>query len=395
MTSARARRRSRTSGPDRTPVRRMASVITRLADGGSERRLLDVLDALTDVDHLVVVGEGSSPAKVQALGERLEVRVLPSLVRSVDPRNDLRAAAELRALFRDRDVDAVFTHQSKAGLLGRVAARAAGIGRVYHSASMASFGPGYGRTESLVFQAAERATAPLVDRYFVVGSDLADRLAANGVPDRKLSIVRSSIELGPFRSASRRPPPERRAAFGLDPDAAVLCFVGSLDDRKGAEGFVDLIAEVRARLGGRPVQALIAGDGPHRATIEAQLAGDRVAAAATRLLGHTDQVPAVMAASDVLVLTSSAEGLPQVLVQAAASALPFASYDIDGAHELVAMGARGSVVALHDRRALVGATVDLLRPAAGSAWATLPDAVLDQWAPAFVRSRYRTELVGR
>lgn len=373
----------------------MASVITRLADGGSERRLLDVVEALPDIDHVVVVGEGSSAAKVEALGQQLEVRVLPSLVRSVDPRNDLRAAADLRATFRDGNFDAVFTHQSKAGLLGRVAARVAGVGRVYHSASMASFGPGYGRAESLAFRSAERATAPLVDRYFVVGSDLADRLAANGVPDAKLSIVRSSIELGPFRCASRLPMSERRATFGLDPHAAVICFVGSLDDRKGAAGFVDLVADVRARLGGRPVQALVAGDGPHRATIEAQQDGDPTAARDIRLLGHTDQVPAVMAASDVLVLTSSAEGLPQVLVQAAATALPFVSYDIDGAHELVAMGACGSIVALHDRQALVEATVARLRPAAACARATLPDAALDQWAPAFVRSRYRSELTGR
>lgn len=372
----------------------MASVITRLADGGSERRLLDVVEALPDIEHVVVVGEGSSVAKVEALGEQLEVRVLPSLVRSVDPVNDLRAAAQLRATFRDGDFDAVFTHQSKAGLLGRVAARAAGVGRVYHSASMASFGPGYGRAESAAFQAAERATAPLVDRYFVVGNDLAARLAANGVPDEKLSIVRSSIELGPFRAAAQVPASERRAAFGLEADAAVICFVGSLDDRKGAAGFVELVADVRAGLGGRRVQALIAGDGPHRATIEAQLAREPSAAPDIRLLGHTDQVPAVMAASDVLVLTSSAEGLPQVLVQAAATALPFVSYDIDGAHELVAMGASGTVVPLHHREALVDATVDLLRPGATPEPATLPDAVLDQWAPSFVRSRYRTELVG-
>ena len=394
MTAGPAGGPSSPTGPGHMPLRRMVSVITRLADGGSERRLLDVLEALPDVEHVVIVGDGSSDARVAALGANHEVRALPALVRSVDPRRDLQAAADLRAIFRNGSFDAVFTHQSKAGLLGRVAGRSAGVARIYHSASMASFGPGYGRAESRAFQLVERATAPLVDRYFVVGDDLATRLAANGVRDDKLSIVRSSIELGPFREAARQDAAAAPRPFGLDPGAAVICFVGSLDDRKGAPGFVDLVTAVRGQLPDQRVQVLIAGDGPHRDTISAQLADAPSLAPDVVLLGHTDQVPAVMAASDVIVLASTAEGLPQVLVQAAASGLPFATYAVDGAQELTAMGAIGRIVTLGDRAALVDATVALLRLPNAVRRAALPESTLDQWAPAFVRSRYRRELVG-
>ena len=124
---------------------------------------------------------------------------------------DQRATVALRRHLRGGSFDAVFTHQSKAGLLGRVLGRAAGMPRIYHSASMASFGPGYRRAESTAFALAERSTAPLVDRYFVVGSDLALRLRLNGVRAEKLTIVRSSIELGAL-PCRRRPRGRRRAA---------------------------------------------------------------------------------------------------------------------------------------------------------------------------------------
>ena len=372
----------------------MVSIITRLADGGSERRLLDVLDAFPDVDHVVLAGEGSSPTKVAALAASHEVHVVESLVRQVDPVRDQRATVALRRHLRGGSFDAVFTHQSKAGLLGRVLGRAAGVPRIYHSASMASFGPGYRRAESTAFALAERSTAPLVDRYFVVGSDLALRLRLNGVRAEKLTIVRSSIELGPFRAvAARDDVAGLRRSLGLDPEAAVICFVGSLDDRKGAPGFVDLVRAVRSRLPDRHVQAIIAGDGPHRATIDAQLANDPALAPDVVRLGHTDRVAEVMAAADVLVLASSAEGLPQVLVQAASAGLPYASYDIDGTRELAALGATGATVAVGDQPALVRSTVDQLTRRDRPRHAALDDATLAQWSPERVRARYRAEIL--
>ncbi len=184
------------------------SVITRLARGGSERRLFDVLDAV-DGDHVVVVGGDSDPAQVALLADRVDVVVLEPLVRSVDRAADSAALRALVATLRDRPFDVVHTHQSKAGLLGRVAARAGGVPVVYHSASMASFGPGYGRVESEVFARAERLTAPLVTRFFVVGVDLARRLAASGVPPTRLSVVRSSQRLDAFTPATPGKRPSR------------------------------------------------------------------------------------------------------------------------------------------------------------------------------------------
>jgi glycosyltransferase involved in cell wall biosynthesis len=78
-------------------------------------------------------------------------------------------------------------------------------------------------------------------------------------------------------------------------------------------------------------------------------------------LGHTDRVAAVMAAADRVVLLSKAEGLPQVLVQAAATATPFVCYPVDGAQELLARGAGGAVAPFGDAAAAAVEAAALIR----------------------------------
>ncbi len=311
----------------------------------------------------------------------------PDLIRSVEPRSDLRAYRHLVGLMREGSFDVVHTHESKAGLLGRVAARQTGVPLVYHSASMASFGPGYGPTASFVFAGVERASAPLVSRYFVVGRDLANRLGANGVSRRRLEVIRSSQDLRAFTPATPEEITELRLRLGADPQPPVVCYVGALDDRKGVVDLPDLI---RGATSG-PVTLLVAGDGPRRAELEAR-ARDSQDRLDLRLLGHVRGVADVIRASDVLVLPSSAEGLPQVLVQSARCGVPFVSYDVDGARELRQLGAPGRVAPLGDPAAFTAALAAVLnRPKRLEGDAAGSDDHRDRWAtwdPTYVERQY-------
>jgi glycosyltransferase involved in cell wall biosynthesis len=369
---------------DGRPVR-VLHLITRVSRGGSEQRLRDVLRSVP-AEHHVVVGRDSDPAQVDALRAHATISWNDDLVRAVRP-SDLRAGAGLVALLRRERVDVVHTHQAKGGLLGRVAARAARIPIVYHSASMASFGPGYGRWESRAFALAERATAPLVRRYFVVGTDLADRLAANGVARHRLTVVRSSLDLAPFAPPSSAERDAARERLGLDRDRRWLCYVGSLEPRKGVLGLTALREQV-ARTAGHDVGLLVAGDGPLRQELARKGEGPG-GPGPVRLLGHVPYVADVMRAADALVLPSSAEGVPQVVVQAAACGLPFAAYRVDGVGELLELGADGIAVELGDDRALAQAVARLLdRPGGPRHSGLTPDAQA-QWSADEVASQYR------
>ena len=102
------------------------------------------------------------------------------------------------------------------------------------------------------------------------------------------------------------------------------------------------------------------------------------------LLGYVKPVEPLMWRADVVVLLSNAEGLPQALIQAAAAGVPFVSYDVDGARELIGLGARGVVVPIDDRDAAADAVAEFLN---GDADRTVVD--VSSWDPAVIHASYR------
>jgi glycosyltransferase involved in cell wall biosynthesis len=355
---------------------RVLHVVTRYLRGGSEQRVRDFVAALDDHEHLVLVGEDSD---VELASTQLGVPVErePNLVRAPRFDCDVRAVRSLRTRLRQEQPDLVVTHQSKAGVVGRVAARLAGGIPVVHSLSMASFGPGYGRTESTVFRVVERSLAPLTARYVVVGADLARRFEVAGVASRKLVIVRSAATLPGPR------PDDVPCVPGVPDDRPVVLCLGALEPRKNPLDLVPLLAQVREEV---PDAFLaVAGDGP----LAGELA-DAVSAAGlaehVALLGYVKPTEPLLWRADALVLLSNAEGLPQVLIQAAAAGLPFVTYDVDGGREVVALGAVGQVVPLGDVDGAARGLVRLLR--APSTRQRRVD--VTSWDPSVIAASYRS-----
>ena len=247
---------------------------------------------------------------------------------------------------------------------------------VLHSLSMASFGPGYGKAESALFRLIERALAPLTAGYVVVGADLARRFEVAGVASEKLAIVRSAATLPAPRPAT---PPK---VDGIPDDRPIIVSLGALEERKNPLQLVPLLRRVRAQV---PEAFLaVAGEGPLadalRAEVDAAGLHDDVA-----ILGYVKPTAPLLWRADALVLLSNAEGLPQVLVQAAAAGVPFVSYDVDGAREVLALGAVGSVVPL----GAVGDAADALAHLLRTAPAGARTVDVGSWETAVIYSAYR------
>jgi glycosyltransferase involved in cell wall biosynthesis len=334
-------------------------IATRYLRGGSERRIRDIVSAFPEARHHVVVGADSDPALVRSELDPASLTIVAPLVRDPDPVKDLRALGRLTSLLRRLPADLVVTHQSKAGVLGRTAARWAGRGPVLHSLSMSSFGPGYPRWQDALFRAIEARLARVTSAYAVVGHDLARRYTAIGVPQDKLNVVRSGVPLPAIEAFDES---ARRAACGrhnLPADRTLLLYLGSLEARKNVLELPRFLATVRAaRDDLRPFLA-VAGDGPLAGELARRL--ERAGLGAdSAMLGFVDEPAPLIAASDAVILLSSAEGIPQVLVQAAASGTPFVAFDVDGTRELLDEGAVGSIVPLGDVAAAARAAAGLL-----------------------------------
>jgi len=365
--------------------RRILHVCTRFDYGGSERRLLDMVAALPHDEHFVILGGDSDLNHANRQLQGVQVLLEPSLRRAVSLWRDPVALARLRRRIEELDCDLVVTHQSKAGVLGRLAARTTGAPPVLHSLSMADFGPGYSALESRLFRALERNLARWTTAYAVVGTDLATRFGQIGIPAEKLTVIRSAVPL-PRYGADRVE--VRRAvarAYALPEDRPWILYVGSLDQRKGALELPILLQQTLQLSAGTSPFLVVAGTGPQEARLRSLVSQIGVEGDC-RLLGHVEDPRDLFVASDVVVLLSRAEGLPQVLVQAAAAGTPFVAADVDGTDELLELGAAGSVVDAGDVVGAARAALPYLRWPGERRGSPID---LSSWSPARVRTGYR------
>ena len=281
-------------------------------------------------------------------------------MRRVSLVDDVRAVLRIARLIRRLRPDLLVTHQSKSGAIGRTATLLCGRPPAVHVVSTAPFGPDAPRRAAPLYRAVERVLAPATSHYAAVGTDLAERLVALGIPRAKVSVVRAGVTIG----GVRRPRADARAAlaerFGVPADRPLVASIASVEARNGSWELPRLARAWREREP-RPF-LLVAGRGPldealRRTLCEAGLTGHSL------VLGQVPDVDDVLAAADAIVLLTRDGGLPEALVLAAAAGVPFVSYDIDGARELRELGADGILVAHGDVEAAAGAVEHLLAAA--------------------------------
>lgn len=173
-----------------------------------------------------------------------------------------------------------------------------------------------------------------------------------GVEASKVVVLRNGIDAHRFRPTDRL---TARRSLGLDPDAQAIASVGRLVSLKGH----DLVIGALLRLPG--VHLLIAGDGPERAALEARAAHLGVAGRVHFLgqVGH-DDLPGVYSAADALVLASSNEGWPNVLLEAMACGTPVVSTEVGGCSEVVAAPEAGTLIRERSADAIATALKSLL-----------------------------------
>jgi glycosyltransferase involved in cell wall biosynthesis len=337
-------------------------VLTRLIRGGADENTLLTVNRLDPSRFRVTlaVGGGSEAAMLAAVAPAVKVVELPDLVREVAPRRDVAALRGLRRLIRGERYDIVHTHTAKAGILGRFAARGAGP-IVVHTLHGSTFHGALGRTEYLLYWGLEKAAAGFTDRIITVGEDLRDRYLEAGIGRRdRYQLIRSGMELADFSAAAAMGPERRgevRRSLGVPADAPLVGKVARLEARKGYRYFLDMAEAVLQRIPAAHFVGLGAGDehAALRAEVERRGLTGRV-----HFPGFRRDIADVLAALDVAVLTSLWEGLPRVLVQAAASGVPAVSFAVEGAHEVVKNGVNGWVVPMRDVSAMTDRVVALL-----------------------------------
>lgn len=324
----------------------MLHVITRLDRGGSaENTLLTVarMDAERFASSLAVgpTLEGSGSTEEQARATGVEFIDLPHLVRAIRPLDDLRGIWELWRLMRRGKYQIVHTHTSKGGLLGRIAARLAGVPVVVHTPHGHVFYGYYGRALTRLFIWLERWAAGFTDRIVALTRREVAEYGTFGVaPEAKCAVIHSGIDFAPFVREGRWRE-EIRAELGIPADALVIGTVGRLTAIKGQADLVTAFARVRKRVEG--TYLLLIGEGEEHAALQT-LARELGVDEGVLFSGWREDVHRVLRGMDIFALPSHNEGMGKALVEGMYAGLPAVATSVGGVPELVDSGRNGLLV---------------------------------------------------
>jgi len=329
-------------------------VITRLDRGGSAQNTLLTCQGLSERYEMVLVHGLSLESQmtdwewqsvhrgiVKAKDRGVKVVPISSLVRKIAPVQDLQAFLSLWRLMLQERPDIVHTHTSKTGILGRWAAKMAGVPIIVHTPHGHVFYGHFGPLVSRFFLAIERLTASITDCMVALSEGERNdyiRFCVSS-PD-KIVTIHSGVEIDRYMKAEVNVE-EKRRSLGLNPNALVVGTVGWLLPIKGPIHLLNAMAHIWRN---HPeIRLVFVGKGELEGKLRAEASRMGVSERVT-FLGWRDDIPEIMQILDIFVLPSLNEGMGRVLVEAMAAGRPVVASKVGGIPDLVEHKKNGFLV---------------------------------------------------
>ena len=347
---------------------RVTHVITRLVVGGAQENTLYTIVGLRQKPGLEVklisgptIGpEGSLEEQARKIPDLLTV--VPELVRPVHPLKDFFALRKLERLLREQQPDLVHTHSGKAGILGRLAAKRAGVPIIVHHIHGPSFGNFQGPAANWIFTAAEKHAARVTDHFFCSADAMKKLYLSAGIGNPSMyTRIFSGFNLEPFLNATNDL--VLRKQLGLTPEHFVIGKIGRLFHLKGHADLIATFAKIAPNI--PHARLLIVGDGLLRCELEAQTCALGVSNKVIFTgLVTPDEVARYVGVMNCLAHLSYREALSRALPQALAAGKPVVAYDFDGADEVCIENRTGFIVKTGDTETTAQRLLQLARDSA-------------------------------
>ena len=353
---------------------RIARVLTRPGVGGAAKHVALLMRGLEgEFESRLYCGPPDArEGDYFALHDlNLKLQQIGSLRRDADPTRDLRAlrdlVRDLRA-FRPQICD---THLSKAGVLGRLAARIAGVPIRIHTFHVNIFeGYDWRPFERPLYLSLERFAARGSDRLICLSDELGAQLRALGIGEKsQFRAITLGVDLAPFRGDDAQIAAARgqiRAELKLPPDAPLVGIVARLAPVKSVKTALEaaaLLAQTRP-----DVHFVLVGEGPSRASLQA-LARALKIENRVHFLGLRSDIARLNWAFDCALLTSLQEGTPISIIENLAAARPVIATDVGGVRRLIEHETTGLLIPPRDPQAAARAIARVLgEPQSAKSW---------------------------
>jgi len=331
-------------------------VVTKLELGGAQKQLLSLIKGVNPerFNLLLFTGQEGLLVKEASSIPHLKLKRCRFLKRSIHPFKDLLALINLYLFIKKNNIGIVHTHSSKAGILGRLAAKLAGVKAIVHTVHGWSFHDYQPVFLRKLFILLERFTALFTDKLIVTSYyDQAKGLKNRIGTQAKYSLIRYGIDYAEFNINDF----SVRRELGLNSNDLVVGMIACFKPQKCPQDFIKLACLVtRSSL---KVKFVLVGDGILRPKIERLISRFNLEQNVI-LTGWRRDIPRVLSAFDVFVLTSLWEGLPITVLEAMAAGKAVIATDTGGIREVVSQGKTGFLVQPHDLEGLAKKLISLL-----------------------------------
>ena len=323
-------------------------VIGTLEIGGAESQLVTLAPILNNGHYDITVcclqREGVQADILRAKG----IKVVSLNMRL---RYWFSAVIKLYRLIKQLNVQVVHTHLFHSSIWGRVVGKIAGVPVMMNT----EHGMTLWKKWYHLFLA--RLTNSFTDKIIAVSEDIRQiRIDRENVPPQKIVFIPNSVNIEQFSQIKNRD--QVRSELGIEPNTCVIGTVARLVPPKRLDYLLETAHLVREKK--RQVHFLIIGDGPLRQKLEAQAEQLDLLTEHVQFLGSRHDIPDLLSALDIFVLSSEREGLPVSMLEAMAASLPIATTAVGGIPEVIQNGDNGLLVPPHEPDSLARAILSLV-----------------------------------
>jgi glycosyltransferase involved in cell wall biosynthesis len=333
-------------------------VITKLELGGAQKQLLSLITNLDKQKYsvfLFTAQDGLLIPEVSSIAG-LTLKRSKFLERLINPLKDIVALVEIYCFIKKNRIQIIHTHSSKAGILGRLAAKLAQTPVIIHTVHGWSFHDDQLRIVYYFYLFLEKICATFTNKIIVVSRHDQDKGLKNSVGRvSQYVLIRYAINGHEFKSSGKRS--LARKSLGLSDLDLVVGMVACFKPQKSPLDFIRLANVIKKNFPN--VKFILVGDGLLRQQVctlikKLNLKGQVI------LTGWYNDIPSILSCLDIFVLTSLWEGLPIAVLEAMAAGVALVVTDTGGIGEVVTNGKTGYLVKPHDLLSMQNRVSELL-----------------------------------
>lgn len=320
----------------------VAHIITLLELGGAQYNTLYTVTHLnkTNFTPILIAGKGAILDADISQNPAVQAFHITQLKRTINPWNDMIVFWKIYRLLKRIKPDVVHTHSSKAGILGRWAACAAGVPVIIHTYHGFGFHEYQNKIIHYLYIAVEKLTALITTHIICVSYDNVSYAIGKKIGKKEnYSVIRSGIPIKNYTQFSGNAGAVR-TAFNLKKHDKLITMIACFKKQKNCIDFITVARMLLSKTKIPSIKFLLIGDGEQRGVIEHEIRQYNISAY-IMLPGWRRDIEAILNITDIFVLTSLWEGLPRSAIEALVSGVPVVANSVDGLKEIIKDGCNG------------------------------------------------------